>query len=529
MTSKKKTSPETPDTTPEEQNVSPEAPGAATEDQDTGRETPTDENQDAGQEAGDVSPFVRESGKETPEAAQQTDLVAADLQAKIIEVLTKGAPAQQQAAQMPEVEDPHKIIRQGMIIVFLFFGVLGAWSLFADISGAVVAPGTIKVETERKTVQHLEGGIVDTILVREGDHVEAGATLLTLRSIQIDASVDMLYKQLVGSLAMQTRFLAEKELKNSLTFSDELKALAAEHNAKDLLDNESKTFTARRDALTGQISMLKAQIAQVDAQVSGLNQQIRAQQTIVATLSEELKAKRRLYDERYLEKSQILELERQLADHQGRHGSLVQSKAEAGQKKMELRLRIEDTTNRFVEDAAGQVAKVDSEIAQIREKIRPVHDAQTRLQVLAPVAGKVVGLKVHSHGGVVRAGEPIMDIVPDDTPMVIRAQVPVNRIADVHIGQEALVQMDAFDTRITPNIEGKVTYLSADRLEDQTAQGKMPFYECYVEVSHEGLEKYGMYMSPGMPATVYITTKKRSVLYYMAEPLIKNWQRALRD
>lgn len=452
---------------------------------------------------------------------------------EIIDIKLSGpaVPALQSGAKTTEVEDPKSIIRQGMIIVFLFFGVLGAWSILAHISGAVVAPGTIKVETERKTVQHLEGGIVDTILVREGDHVKAGDPLVVLTSIQVDASVDMLYKQLVGALATQTRLQVEKEKtwQKTLVFPDDLLALAREHAATDLLDNETKVFLAHQEALTGQVSMFKSQIAQVDAQISGLDQQIQAEAEIIAALSEELDAKQVLFERQYIDLTQILELKRQVADRQGRQGQLIQSRAEAGQKQIELDLRIADITNRFVEEAASQMARVDNEIAQIREKIRPLHDARNRLQVVAPVTGKVVGLKVHSHGGVIRPGEPILDIVPDDTPMVILAQVPVNRIADVHIGQDALVQMDAFDTRITPNIEGKVTYLSADRLEHQTPQGTMPYYECYVEVLPQGLEKYGMYMSPGMPATVYITTKKRSVLYYMLEPLIKNWNRSLRD
>ncbi|MDL2269278.1 HlyD family type I secretion periplasmic adaptor subunit [Desulfosarcina sp. OttesenSCG-928-A07] len=448
---------------------------------------------------------------------------------EVIDVTVSQASSPQRQVDALEVENPRKIIRQGIIIVILFFGVMGTWSIMAHITGAVVAPGTIKVETERKTVQHLEGGIVDTILVREGDHVRAGDTLVTLKSIQVDASVDMLYKQLVGSLAAQERLQAEKDLLGTLAFSGTLKALADEHKGQDLLNNESKTFAARREAMMGQISMLKSQIAQVGAQISGVDQQIRAEEAIIAALTEEFSPKRELYEKGYLEKTHILELQRQLADHRGRQGQLVQSRAEAMQKQIELRLRIDDTTNRFVEEAASQLAKLDNEIAQIREKIRPMSDAKDRLQVMAPVTGKVVGLKVHSHGGVIRPGDPILDIVPDDTPMVILAQVPVNRIADVHIGQDALVQMDAFDTRITPNIEGRVTYLSADRLEYQTPQGTTPYYECYVEVLPAGLEKYGMYMSPGMPATVYITTKKRSVLYYMLEPLIKNWNRALRD
>ena len=154
---------------------------------------------------------------------------------------------------------------------------------------------------------------------------------------------------------------------------------------------------------------------------------------------------------------------------------------------------------------------------------------KTRLKILAPVAGRVVDLKVHSKGGVIRAGEPLMDIVPLDKPLVVETHVPVNKITEVFLGQDASVQLDAFDARIVPHIPGKVTYISADRLEERTNMGSMPYYLCYVEVDAKKMQDEGVYLSPGMPATVFITTKKRSILFYIMEPLLKNWDRALRE
>ena len=200
-----------------------------------------------------------------------------------------------------------------------------------------------------------------------------------------------------------------------------------------------------------------------------------------------------------------------------------------GEGDAELRLRMEDLRNRFVEEATSEAGKLENEIIQTRERIRPLRDAKKRLQVKAPVSGKVVDLKVHSRGGVVRPGEPLMDIVPHDTPLIVETQVPINKITEVYIGQDALVQLDAFDTRIIPHIPAKVTYISADRLEDRTASGTMPYYLCYVVIDPQALKDAKLYLSPGMPATVFITTKKRTVLYYMFEPLIKSWDRSLRE
>lgn len=427
------------------------------------------------------------------------------------------------------IEDPHHIIRQGIILIFFFFGVLGIWAIFGTISGAVVAPGKVKIESERKTVQHLEGGIVDSILVREGDNVTAGQTLIVLESIQVDASVEALRKQLVASTAAYVRYSAEKDMKETINWPEELEVLAAASASEDTLANEFKIFTARRDAIHGQISMLKSQISQINAQISGLEEQSKAEETIIRTLNEELKAKQQLFAERYLEKSQILELERMLASHKGSKGLLRQSIAEARQKRDETNLRIEDTINRFVEDATNNIGRLDNEILQIKEKLRPLKDAKTRLNVVAPVTGRVVGLKVHSKGGVVRSGEPLLDIVPEDNPLIVEVQVPVNKITEVYIGQDAQVQLDAFDIRLTPLIKAKVIHISADRIEEKTAGGIMPYYICYVEVDQKEIEKANVYLSPGMPATVFITTKERTVLYYILEPLIKNWDRALRE
>lgn len=459
---------------------------------------------------------------------KQLSQALAVIDAKVIKPIVS-ATEKRQASMGENVEDPRRIIRQGILVVVLFFGALGLWSVFGHISGAVVAPGKIKIETERKTVQHLEGGIVDAILVREGEEVRAGQPLIILESVQIDANASMLQKQLVAQSAAQIRLTAEKDLKDALQWPEDLRRLAENSHSADVLDNEERIFTARRDALNAQISLLNTQLAQLDAQVAGFDDQVKAEQAIIGTLNEELRAKRQLYKERYLEKSQILELERTLASHQGNRGRLKQAIAEAKQRAAELNLRIEDVKVRFVEEATSALGKLENDIIQTRERIRPLKDAKKRLQIVAPVSGKVVDLKVHSKGGVVRPGEPLMDIVPHDNPLIVESHVPVNKITEVYIGQDALVQLDAFDTRLVPHMPGKVTYISADRLEERTGAGVMPYYLCYVEIDPKALTDAQLYLSPGMPATVFITTKQRTVLYYMMEPLIKNWDRALRE
>lgn len=441
----------------------------------------------------------------------------------------KGLPTASEArAEYEEVENPRKIIRQGMLVIFLFFGILGVWSFFGRISGAVVAPGRIKIETERKIVQHLEGGIVDEILTREGQEVVEGEPLIVLQSVQTDANAKMLQKELVALSAQRQRFVAEKDGKKELAWSDDLQTLAREIGSIDVLDSEEKIFLTRQETLETQISLLKTQIAQLKAQVAGNEEQLNAENRIIAALQDELAAKRKLHRERYLDKTQILGLERDLAGHQGTRGRIRQGIAEARQREAELNLRITELERRFVEDATRNLGDLENRLIQSRERLRPLVDAAARLQIKAPVAGRVVDLKVHSRGAVVRPGETLMDIVPHDNPLIVETQVPVDKITEVYMGQKALVQLTAFDTRLVPAMPAKVTYISADSLNPEGGYGS-PYYLCHVEVDPDALQEERLYMSPGMPATVFITTSERTIIYYMFEPYIKSWQRALRD
>lgn len=440
-----------------------------------------------------------------------------------------GLPSAEDArTEYEEMESPRKIIRQGLLVVFLFFGVLGVWSFFGHIQGAVVAQGRIKIESERKIVQHLEGGIVDEVLTREGQEVVEGEPLIILQSVQTDANAKMLQKELVALVAQRERALAEKDGKKELDWSENLQTLARETASADVLTNEEKIFVTRQETLETQVSLLNAQIAQLQAQVRGNEEQIAAENKIIAALQDELGAKRRLHKERYVDKTQILGLERELAAHQGTRGRIRQAIAEARQRESELNLRITELGRRFVEEATRNLGELENRLIQSRERLRPLLDAATRLQIKAPVTGRVVDLKVHSRGAVVRPGEVLMDIVPHDNPLIVETQVPVNKIAEVYVGQKALVQLTAFDTRVIPPMRARVTYLSADALKPDGGYGE-PYYLCHVEVEPEALIEERLYMTPGMPATVYITTVERTIVYYMFEPYLRNWERALRD
>jgi HlyD family type I secretion membrane fusion protein len=429
----------------------------------------------------------------------------------------------------PGVTDPRRIILTGMIIIALFFGGLVGWAALASIHGAVIASGRVKVEAERKTIQHLEGGIVESILVGDGDSVKAGQPLIRMESTQIVASADSYRKQRDKDLAMQARLQAEKVFKKSIEWPKVLLDRKNEPSIAEMMASEEKVFQARRELFEGQVSLYQNQIDQIKKQIAGFDEQIRSEANIIQSLEEERKAKQELYAGRYLERSQLLQLERELSSHQGQRGRLMQNVAEAKQKIGELSLRTSDVRNRWNDEVSGNLSKVEGELFQIQEKLRPLEDAQDRLVITAPVDGRVVDLKIHSAGGVVRPGEPLMDIVPENRPLIVEVKVPTNKITDVYVGQQAMVTLDAFDRRTVPPVPGAVTYVSADRLEEQTAQGKMPFYTAYVQVDEKALHEAGAYLYPGMPVTAFMTTKERTILAVILEPLEKNFERAMRN
>lgn len=423
-------------------------------------------------------------------------------------------------------ENPYHIIRITMWIIIVFFGFFGVASFFVHISGAVVAQGRIKLESERKIVQHLEGGIIDEILVHEGEEVKSGQPLVILQSVSVDANKNMLTSQHMNLEARRIRLLAEKEQWDKLAWPEEVKKLAAELGGLEALANEEKVFTARRASLGTQINLLKTQLAQLNAQVKGFEDQLHAEGNIIKALREELAAKRKMLQQRFIDKPQVLGLEKDLAGHEGTRGRLRQQIAEAKQKGAELNLHIVNTLGKFVEEATTNLAETEKELTQVREQIRPLADAKQRLQVLAPVSGTIVDLKIHSKGGVIQPGETLMDIVPEDHPLIIETRLPVNDITDVYIGQPADIQLDAFDYRTTPRIPGKLTYISADSLQDPNG---FAYYLCYVEIDKKALADANLYIAPGMSATVYIRTRERTIFYYMFEPLIIQWDKSLRD
>lgn len=426
--------------------------------------------------------------------------------------------------------NPRPIIWAGVVIIAVFFGGLIAWSALLPFYGAVLAPGTVKVLQNKKVVQHLEGGIIDKIFVREGDEVKAGQVLIRLRDERIEASVSLAQGQLWAKLALAARLRAESGLAESIEWPQEMLDAADDPEVIDAKNKEGAVFESRLRDMKGKATLYSSQIEQLQRQIEGGQAELKAQQSIIASLEKEIAAKEVLLKDKYIDQAQILELQRRLSSSEGQAGSLRQSIAEGNKRIEELRLRIVDLRNSYREAAISELSRVADEIFQLREQLRPMRDSQTRLDIIAPVDGIVLNLLVHSeNSAVIRAGEPIMDIVPKDSRLIIEGHIPPNEITNVYKGQKAEVVLSAFDRRTTPRFPGVVDYVSADQMTQQTPAGKMPYYLVHIVVDEAALKESGAYLYPGMPAECYITTSERTILFYLLEPFFKVMDRALKE
>jgi HlyD family type I secretion membrane fusion protein len=421
------------------------------------------------------------------------------------------------------------IIAGGAIIIF-FFGGLFAWSAFLPFYGAVIAPAIVKVEGNKKIVQHLEGGIVDKVLVKEGDVVKKGQVLIILKDEKIHASISLYQGRLYSKLAEAARLRAESLMKDKIEWPKELLENKDTQEAKKAMQEEEEIFLSRRSDLMGKISLLESQIKQLKRQKQGVAAQLKAQEEILLALEDELSAKEDLFKQKFLDKAQILELRRRVAEVKGSLESLKQREAELAQKIEEFKLRIVDLKNTYKEGAVSKLSEVNDEIFSLRQQLKPLLDAKERLKIKAPIDGEVINLRVHSEDTrVIRPGEPLMEIVPKDSEMIVEARIRPDEITKVYKGQKAKVQLTAFDRRSTPPVPGEVTYVSADQISQQTSRGVQSFYIAHVKVDEKRLKEIGAYLYPGMPAVCYMTTKKRTILDYLLEPILKVTDQALRE
>ncbi|WP_448681872.1 HlyD family type I secretion periplasmic adaptor subunit [Pseudomonas nicosulfuronedens] len=414
----------------------------------------------------------------------------------------------------PPVSDL-KVRRLGLAIVALTFGLFGTWAAFAPLDGAVYAPGVVTVQAYRKTVQHPEGGIVKEVLVHDGDIVKRDAPLIVLDDAQLRFEYEMTRSQLIAAEAMEARLKAERDARTAIDF-DGVGDLASSRG-EEARQSETQVFNARQGSRQGQISVLRERIGQLNQQIDGLQSMIGAKGQLANSYSGEIGELSDLLKQGYVDKQRLLEQQRKLemiraevADHRS---TINRTRLQIN----ETQLQILQIDKDFSAEVAKQLAEVQTRIYDLQEKSSSLEDRLGRIVIRAPDAGMVIGMTVHTVGGVVRPATPLLDIVPSVSELVIEAQVPPVDIDRVAIGKRADIRFGAFNSATTPVIEGEVINVSADRLISEKSGAA--YYLTRVRVTEKGARVLGeRKLLPGMPADVLIITGQRTLLQYLMQP-----------
>lgn len=414
----------------------------------------------------------------------------------------------------------------GFLIIFVTFGVFGTWAALAPLDSAALAPGVVMVKTYRKTIQHLEGGIVKELLVRDGDLVKAGDPLIVLDETQIRADNEVTRSQLIAAQATDARLRAERDGLPVVDFSAMIEQDTP--RAREAREGETLVFKARRNSHLGEISVLEERIRQLREQINGLKKVISTKNSLERSFSTEIRELRELLAEGFVDKTRLLEQERNLDKTHAEiadHGSeIIKTQLQIN----ETELQILQLNKDFNAEVVSQLAEVQTKVFDLQEKKSALEDRLSRIVIRSPEDGMILGMTVHTIGGVISPATPLLDIVPSVSDLVVEAKVSPNDIDRVEAGKSADIRFNSFSSNTTPVIEGRVIQVSADRLED--GKDGTPYYLARVGLTEEGVKRLGglnLKLQPGMPADVFINTGERTMLQYLMQPATNAFARSL--
>jgi HlyD family secretion protein len=415
-------------------------------------------------------------------------------------------------------------------ILLVFFGVFGGWAVLAPLSGAAIAPAVVAPDGFRKTVQHLEGGIVAEIRVREGSTVEAGDVLVVLDDIRARSDYGTARARLAATLAHGAALAAEQEGAATPAFPDELLAQAEEDPAaRALVEAERASLVARRQSLVDQLAVRDGKIAQARANLASYEGSLTSIDRQIELIEEEIATVEDLLRKGLDRKPRLLALQRARADLDGQRNAAVANAAGTRELIVATRAEREALISGRAEEVATGLAQARASSNELRAAVQAARDRLDRTVITAPVAGEVVDLKLRTVGGVIGPGEPVLDLVPRDQPLVIEARVSPKDIDVVHPGLMADVHLTAFHTRHLPRVRGEVLQVSGDRLTDEKT-GE-PYYMAKIVVDMAKVQEKTpeVHLTAGMPAEAMIITGERTMFEYLIEPIRNSFRRALRE
>ncbi len=424
-------------------------------------------------------------------------------------------------------EDYRAVAKMGFGIIFVTFGVIGGWTALAPLDSAVTAHGVLSIDTNKKTVQHLEGGLVRSILVKEGQHVKAGQVLFELDPTTAKAGYEISQNQLYALLAQEARLVAERDNAATVTFPQELLGASSPVAARAMAD-EAKQFYERKNTLNNQVSILNSRVDQFRTAIQGVDRERTGMEQQSALLESELADVQKLYDKGLVPRPRLLALQRERASLGGQIGRSISEHERVEKEINETTLQTRQLRQQIYEQASKDLTETRAKMSDIRERFTVAQDQAKRIEVRSPVEGTAQSIHVFNAGAVVRGGEPLVDIVPQNEELVVKASFSPNDVDSIAIGQVTEVRFSSFHDRTIPVINGVVRSISSDRIIDEAT--RQPYYLAVIGVDERKLPpQIRGRLKPGLPAEVVVPTGERTVLQYMIEPLTATLRQGLRE
>lgn len=424
------------------------------------------------------------------------------------------------------LESVRKPVMIGSSLIMFFVLTIFVWGGLAPLRSAAIAPGKLIISDKNKVIQHLEGGIITEMMVKDGDSVNAGQILLSLNDSESSAQLQILRIEFSELLANEIRLLAEKNKKEQVAFVKLHDFNLPQQDVQKIVKSQTEIFVTRGKAHQEQLDIIDKKIQQMQSEIGGLYAQKKSAENGLRISKEQLDSYQQLLEQEFVPKMKVMELEREVSDLEGRVAELSSEISKVKQAVGETKLsRINLETERY-EEIITELKENQKQLADIKERMRAADDVLTRTIIKAPVSGVVTGLKHHTIGGVIAPGEEILQLVPENDNLIIEAMLLPTDIDLVHRGLESRVRLTAFKTRHVPMLEGKVSYVSADSFVDNNTGGT--FYNVHVELNKMAGE-LEIDLQPGMPAEVYITTGEKTFLSYLMDPITDTMRKSFRE
>lgn len=420
-------------------------------------------------------------------------------------------------------------LRFGLVVIVIFVFGFGSWAALAPLESAAIAPGEIVVEGDRRTVEHLEGGIVGKILVRDGDVVVAGEPVILLDATQAQASVGVLTTRLTYAAALEARLVAQRDGEAELDVPEWLEERAkSDPEVRKVIEAQRNIVRSRDETIQSQLAILENRKDQFGEEIIGLQSEVEAIDQELIHIRAELRDISQLVGKNLAPRARLYSLQRQEAEILGRRGRIIAQIARARQSIAEADLQATRMTTEAVEEAIRELRDVQGEIADLQERLSAARDVLRRTEIVAPVDGVVVNMQVHTENSIITRGDVLMEIVPLGEGRVIHARIDPIDIDVVRAGLPANIRLTAFNARTTPELRGKVVTISADRLIDQNSG--LSYYDARIRIDESELSKISnLNLAPGMPVEVMITTGETTLLNYLVQPFTDLMRRGVSE